>query len=169
MHHQKPSDELKWTDQNFPIVVIAENIHSPANVGLLTRVCECFGIKQLYFTGSFRNTDSKKFRKTARAAEKYIGIKQEDSTPILIEHLRKEDYKVIAFEITGHSTPLSSFKIEKSEKIALILGSERHGVSAETLLLVDDAVHIKQFGKTGSLNIAMALSVALYEFTQQFL
>jgi tRNA G18 (ribose-2'-O)-methylase SpoU len=167
MHRQKPSEEIKWTDQEFPIVVVAENIHSPANVGLLVRACECFGIKKLYFTGPFSNTDSNRFRKTARAAEKYLSIKQEETSHLLLKQLRSENYHLIACEITDKSTSLHNFKIENCEKIALILGSERHGVTDGTLRLVDEAVHIDQYGRTGSLNIAMALSVVLYEFTNQ--
>ncbi len=167
MQHQKPSKDIKWDAQNFPLVVIAENIHSPANVGQLIRACECFGVKQLYFAGPFSNTDTNKFRSTARAAEKYLDVSTENDSSLLISKLKSEGYKLVAIEITDQSKELSSCKITKGEKLALVMGSERHGVSSETLTCVDDAVHITQFGKTGSLNVSMALGIVLYEITKQ--
>lgn len=51
--------------------------------------------------------------------------------------------------------------------MVLIMGPEIPAVSKEVLQNVDKALHIDKYGKTESLNVAMALSVAHYEYTNQ--
>lgn len=169
MSKQTPSEEIVWEQRKFPLIVIAENIHSPSNVGLIIRACESFGVDRLYFAGFYSNVDTEKFRKTARAAQKYIEIIIQEDTISLLQTLRIQHYKSIAIEIGEASKSLADYTVNNNEKIALIIGSERHGINEISLKLADEYLHIQQFGKTGSLNVGMALSIALYEITKQLL
>ncbi len=67
------------------------------------------------------------------------------------------------------SSPYS--KIEhsdlKSDKIAVIMGSEEKGVHKSILKLVDEKIKIPLLGTIQSLNVAVACSVVLYEILRQ--
>ncbi len=164
---QTPSEKIKWEGKSFPIVLIAENIHSPSNHGLIMRIGECMGIKTIYFTGPFANTSTYKFKKTARSSEKYIEIIEQEDTISLIQSLKAQQYQILALEICENSKALNAFEWMNERPIAILIGSERHGVNASSLKLVDEAIHIKQYGRHGSMNVGMALSIALYELTRQ--
>ncbi|WP_262913086.1 TrmH family RNA methyltransferase [Portibacter marinus] len=163
---QVPSQQLNWENRTFPIVVIAENIHSPTNVGMIIRICEAFGVQTLYFTGPYSNPSSK-FKKASRSAEKYIEIIKDEDTVSVIQGLISQHFKIIALEITDESTSIAQFQVENGARLAILVGSERHGINDISLKLADTELHIEQFGKTGSLNVGTALSVALYELSKQ--
>lgn len=166
---QKPSAQIQWKERNFPLVVIAENLHSPSNIGMITRLCEAFGVKTLYLSGPYSNTHSEKFRKTARAAENYLTIITSEDTVSVMQALRAQHYQIIALEITKDSRSIRSLTVKKSAPIAVIVGSERHGIAPLTLKTVDDAYHIEQYGKTGSLNVSTALAIALHEISAKYM
>lgn len=159
---QTPSAEINWSKKKFPITVIAENIHSPTNIGMIARSCEAFGVSKIYLTGAFANTDTAKFRKTSRAASKYIDIEALEDTAALIQEFRAQNIPIVAVEICDNSIPVHQFSHNIHEELVIIVGSERYGISQSTLELSDHAVHIELYGNTGSLNVAMALSIALY-------
>jgi tRNA G18 (ribose-2'-O)-methylase SpoU len=47
--------------------------------------------------------------------------------------------------------------------MALVVGSEINGVSAEILNISNQIVHINMYGKNSSMNVVQATSIALYE------
>ncbi len=143
-------------------------MHSPSNIGMVMRICEAFGVSDLYFTGPYANTSSEKYRKAARSSEKYIRIYTNEDTASVIHEARSKKYKIIAIEITETSKRLSDYNLSGGDRLALILGSERHGVNAGTLALCDESLHIQQYGRTGSLNVGTALSIVLYQMSQLY-
>ena len=164
---QTESSEIEWIEHDIPLIVIAENIHSPSNLGLIMRTCECFGVDKLYFSGPYSNVNTDKYRKTARSSGKFLQRECKEETAELINELRAQDFEIIAIEICETSKKLANQSFDFKQKTAILIGSERHGVSEESLKLVDQCYHIEQYGKTGSLNVGMALSIALYEITKQ--
>ena len=53
------------------------------------------------------------------------------------------------------------------DRLVVLMGSERQGLSAEALALCDTVVSIPMMGKSDSLNLAAATAVILYEILNQ--
>lgn len=51
--------------------------------------------------------------------------------------------------------------------LAIIVGSEEHGISPILLQKADELVKIPLFGKIGSLNVSVAASLMLFEAVRQ--
>ena len=51
--------------------------------------------------------------------------------------------------------------------VCLAVGHEDRGLSKTTLALCDDLVYLPQLGPIGSLNVATAASIAMYEARRQ--
>ena len=51
--------------------------------------------------------------------------------------------------------------------IILVIGSEKDGISKKILGLCDDVIKIPLYGKTKSLNAAVAAGIALFECVKQ--
>jgi len=59
-------------------------------------------------------------------------------------------------------------KTDLTGPVAIVLGSEGHGVSALTKKLCDGIFTIDMVGKVNSLNVSVATGIALYEaYTQR--
>lgn len=149
----------------FTIVLIAENIRTPENLGMIMRISEAFAVEKIYFAGSAHTELTTKAKRTSRNTFKTMQYEfcEDGQSPLTL--LKQSGYSTLALEITENSVGINTFRTEKN-KFALVVGSERRGVSAQLLDLCDHHLHISMFGDNSSLNVVNALSIALYEITK---
>lgn len=159
------------------IIVIAHNIRSTFNVGSIFRTAEGFGVKQLILSGytpypTFAGDSrlpyvaeklTKQIHKTALGAEKLVPFCYEP-TPSL-KQLGQAGYRLVALEQSPRSTFLSSYPTPP--KVALLLGEEVHGITAELLRQCQDVIEIPMQGQKESFNVSVATGIALYALTIQ--
>lgn len=162
MNQQHTHYSSKFLTKTFPLVLISDGVQSPSNIGGLFRISEALGVAQIIFCNAKINLNSARLKKTARNSEK--NIKHRFSKDLLFEinELKKNNYQIIALEITQKSIYLEELVIPKNKKIALIIGNEQNGITEETLQKVDLCIHINMFGKNSSMNVVQATSIALY-------
>ncbi|MDG1778525.1 MAG: TrmH family RNA methyltransferase [Flavobacteriaceae bacterium] len=156
----------KFVKKKFPIVLVANEVLRPTNVGSLFRLADAFGVEKLILGGPPIELNRKVWN-TSRATEKVVHFEQTIETLLELERLRTEGYLLIGLEITSKSTPLTKIEFKKSQKIALIIGAERHGISEDILNILDNCYHIEMYGQNSSMNVAQATSIALYELTKK--
>lgn len=152
--------------QKHTISVVCDNVTNAPNIGSLFRVSDAFGIEELIFCGTDISI-GKRITKTSRSTEKYVTHSISENTETQIKELKALNYYLIALEITENSQPLTEFKLNTKQPIALILGDENFGISEAILTQVDAVVHINMFGNNSSMNVVQAASIALYEITKQ--
>ncbi len=167
-HRQLAHEEISNSEKIFPVVIIAESITSPENVGMLFRISEAFGVRHIYFTGEQLPMPNRKINKISRSTADRIPYSCIPTTREVIENELGVDYVPIALEITSNCTMLHEAEFGRYNGIALIIGSEKHGVSEETLQLVQGSIAIKMFGSNTSINVISALGISLYEITRQY-
>ena len=149
------------------IVVICHNIRSRENVGAIFRTSDAFGVGKIYLTGYTPTPPHEKISKTALGAENWIPWEKVSSPVRLIKKLKKEGITVIALEKNKKSRDINTFSFKTPQKpIALILGNEVSGVPKKICDIDDYILHIPMRGKKESLNVAVALGIALYYFTK---
>ncbi|MEE3225045.1 MAG: TrmH family RNA methyltransferase, partial [Bacteroidota bacterium] len=77
--------------------------------------------------------------------------------------LKNEGFSCIGLELTTQSIPLETFKHQAFEKIALVLGNERHGIDQRILEQLDYLTYIPMHGKNSSMNVSQAAAIAAYQ------
>lgn len=154
--------------QVFPIVLVCDNVTNAPNIGSLFRICDAFGVEQLILCGE-NIPLGRKMKKTSRATEKVVNFKIEPYAVAAVTQLKKDNFEIIALEITSNSKPISHHKFLKNKHIALIIGDENFGVSQSILQMADAITHIDMFGQNSSMNVVQATNIALYEITKQLL
>lgn len=130
------------------------------------RVADAFNIEQLIFCGDDISL-GKRMTKTSRSTEKYVNHKIELSIEAVVENFKKNNFYIIALEITEKSIELNQFQLETNKPLVLILGDENFGVSDAILKQCDAVVHINMYGNNSSMNVVQATSIMLYELTKQ--
>ena len=166
---QLTHEETQFESSQFPITLICDHIYFQQNIGSLFRIGEAFGIEKIIFLGKDIPLNPRKINKTSRNTHLHLPhlVFEEENT--LIEHLKEQNYEIIALEIASNSKALKDVLLPTNKKIALIIGSEINGVSEELLALSNQIVHINMFGKNSSMNVVQAASIALYEFTSKLI
>jgi 23S rRNA (guanosine2251-2'-O)-methyltransferase len=158
---------MSKVDKNL-IFLILHNIRSCYNVGSIFRTADAAGIDKIFLCGYTPTPDKDpKIIKTALGSEKYIPWEKHKQTWRLLEKFKSEDVKIIALEQSAKSSNLFKFKFEGSQPLALIAGHERKGLSKKILKYVDNIVEIPMHGKKESLNVSVAVGIALYQLTKK--
>ncbi len=148
------------------IHIVLDNIRSAFNVGSIFRSADGAGsVKKIYLCGMTTDIDNPKLDKTALGATEMIPSEHYDSTMEAIDELREKGIPIYSVELTENA--LDFQKVKYPEKIAIVLGHEKRGVSDEILRKVDKSIYIPMRGKKESLNVANCASIILYEITRE--
>lgn len=166
MSKQLSHEEHLSAQQKFPVVVLADNMMGEANIGSLFRLADAFSIEKIIFCGTPVNLNSNRLKRTARATVANVEFEHYDNAPGALEKYSSRGYTPYALEITDDSIPLDTLNFEKEEKILLIAGNERHGISQQLLGKIKMRIHIRMFGRNSSMNVAQATGIALYEISK---
>jgi tRNA G18 (ribose-2'-O)-methylase SpoU len=160
---QLQHENIEFEQKSFPIILVCDHIYFQQNIGSLFRISEAFGVEKIIFIGTDIPLNPRKINKTSRSTHLYVPHTVIEETNVCIEYLVSNNYEIISLEITDTSKPMKEIKIPSSKKMALVVGSEINGVSAEILNSSNQIVHINMFGKNSSMNVVQATSIALYE------
>lgn len=160
-------------NQKNKCVLIIHNIRSAHNVGAMFRTADGAGVDEIFLTGYtpmppkkdtvYLSQAEKSFKKTALGAEDSVAWKKVVSLPRLLNTLKKEDFEIVALEQYGGSIKYDTYYPRGS--VALIVGNEVLGVDKKILDRCDVVVEIPMQGKKNSLNVSVALGIALYQIT----
>lgn len=145
------------------IVLIAHDIRSAYNIGSMFRTCDGVGIKKIILGGYSATPNHPKVAKTSLGAENLVAWKKTKQTWREIEKLKKEGYQIIALE-TGKKAK-NIFKFKPKFPCAVIVGNEIRGLSRNVIDRSDELVQIPMHGQKESLNVAIAVGVALYQIS----
>ncbi len=149
--------------------VILHNVRSAHNVGSVFRTAEAAGAAELVLTGytpapidrfGRSRTD---MAKVALGAERAVPWSRAGTLASAVRRFRKKGYLLLALERHPGAIPLRTFRLpEGCTKIALIAGNEVRGLSPQALGLADHILEIPMRGTNESLNVSVAVGVALF-------
>ncbi|MSR85631.1 TrmH family RNA methyltransferase [Candidatus Uhrbacteria bacterium] len=140
--------------------LIAHDIRSRENIGALFRVCDSLGVKKLWLTGYTPAPPDAKISKVALGAEGSVVFEKVLDVTGVMKQFKKDGISIFALEQTPEAQELSQFKAPPC--LAILLGSERGGVSPSLLSMCDGAIQINQRGMKESLNVTIAAAIAAW-------
>lgn len=162
---QHNHESTSFSVSKTTIILLCDGLQSPANIGAIFRVCDAFGVAEVIFNTPIDVT-SNRLKRTARNTEKIVTYTFEKDLEAALVKFQLKKYTTVALEISKNSVPLSKISNLKIDKIVLVIGNERTGVSEKILRLVEHVMHIEMFGSNSSMNVAQATTIALYELTK---
>lgn len=150
------------------VILIATLIDTPVNVGGLCRAAEIYGCSELHVSNISMTAD-RGFLSTSVSSESHISILQTRPTELrsYLTVKRLEGFTILGVEQTESSIELGAEGSKLPNKIVVVMGAERTGIPADTLIECDVCVEIKQWGVTRSLNVQTAAATLLYEWRRQ--
>ncbi len=155
-------DEYKSSEKS-PLIIIADNIRSMHNVGSIFRTSDAFLVEKIFLCGITPTPPHREIQKTALGATESVDWQYAENTLDVINQLKKEGWTILALEQTTNSVMLDELKVEKGEKIAIVLGNEVEGVNQEVINLCHKAVEIPQFGTKHSFNVSVSCGIMLWQ------
>lgn len=144
-------------------VAVLEDIVDHTNVGAIFRSAAALGVDAVLVSPRCGDPLYRRSVRVSMGTVFQVPWARLGSWPADLEVLRGQGFTVAAMELTGDAVDLDELAARNPDKLALVLGTEGAGMSAETLAAVDLAVKIPMRAGVDSLNVAAASAVAFWE------
>lgn len=144
--------------------LLLDNWRSNFNVGAAFRTADGAGVGHIYLCGISPTPESqRKLAKTALGAEQHVEWSYHLNAVQLAAQLQAQGAELWVLERTPHAVELFDIMLLPACKpVVLAAGNEVIGVDPDLLAMADRVVALPMMGSKGSLNVAVALSVATY-------
>ncbi|MEM9006785.1 MAG: RNA methyltransferase [Cyanobacteria bacterium P01_F01_bin.86] len=150
------------------ITVVAEDFHNAHNASAILRTCEGLGIQDIHVVENFNTFKAR--RGAASGSAKWVNLYRYDSegkdnTQACLNKLRSQGYRLVATSSHGQALPPEVLPLD--QKLALLLGSERYGLSSQAQAQADLQLKIPMVGFIESFNVSVSAALCLYTLTRR--
>lgn len=147
-------------DRTRHMVVAMENIKKDHNASAIMRTCDCFGVQDLHTIE--KDVEYVVQREIAKGASNWIDLHShstgENPGIECLQHLKNQGYLIVS---TTPHTDKTIHDIPIDKPLALLFGTEIHGISDELIEQSDIKVSIPMYGFTESYNVSVSAALCL--------
>jgi tRNA G18 (ribose-2'-O)-methylase SpoU len=152
--------------QRLPVIVLLDNVRSLYNVGAFFRTADAVRAQAIILAGITPTPDDPRVGKTALGAERSVAWSKDAGAGAAIEELRTRGVEIAAIETSLHAVDL--FDWRPRFPVCAVFGHEVDGIAPAVLERCDVHVRIPTLGTKGSINVATAGGVVLYELLRKY-
>ncbi len=158
-----------WQDVTGPArrIVVVERVANADNVGAIFRHAAAFGVDAVLLDAASTDPLYRKAIRTSMGASLRVPFARLEPWPAALRDVRAQGCSLVALTPSADRTLQEVAGETAGEKIALLLGHEGEGLSAEALAECDRRARIPMAPGVDSLNVATACAIALYELRRQ--
>ena len=168
---QLTSTELKrlhrtWRKNDPPrLALMLEGLGGPFNLGAILRTAAAYRVEHLYLAAMQIDPTSTTVGKTALGSDRFVQWSAYEEFAGAAAAARSAGYALVGLELADQAVPIHNAALTAST--CLVIGHEDRGLSKTALAECDSVVFLPQLGRIGSLNVATAASIAMYEARRQ--
>jgi RNA methyltransferase, TrmH family len=140
--------------------LLLDGLQDPGNIGTIIRTAEASGIDAIVLGKGTVDLYNPKVLRSAQGSHFHLPIIKGDLSEI-IPVLKEKGIPVYGTALENGEEYTT---VKTQESYALIVGNEGSGMSGEILSLTDQNLYIPIYGKSESLNVAIAAGILLYYF-----
>jgi tRNA G18 (ribose-2'-O)-methylase SpoU len=144
------------------LVVVLDNIIDHTNVGAIFRSVAGLGADAVLITPDCADPLYRRSVRVSMGTVLQVPWTRIPHWPAGISELQDAGFTVVALALSDDSVSLHDFAANAPEKVAIVFGSEGHGLDRQTIDECDTVVRIPMGHGVDSLNVAAASAVTLY-------
>jgi tRNA (guanosine-2'-O-)-methyltransferase len=118
------------------LALVLDGLGTPANVGAIVRTAAAYRVERLWLAGVPTGVDA-------------------------VAAAHDDGFAVVGIELCDDAVPLH--ELDLPDAVCLAVGHEDHGLARATVEACDHVAFLPQLGRVGSLNVATAAALAIYE------
>lgn len=146
-----------------PLLVVAEAIEKPGNLGTILRSADAAGVHAVIICDRCTDINNPNVVRASTGTLFSMPVVEATSDEVLA-WLRKNKVQVLA--ATPH-TEFEYYDVDLKKGTALVVGTEQYGLTDKWMKAADLKVRIPMLGQADSLNVAAATTILLYEAVRQ--
>lgn len=147
------------------VALLLDRVQQPFNVGSIIRTAAALRIEQIWAVADTPDPRVSKVAKVALGTDRYLQWHQLRAPRDAADAARAEGFRIVGLELAEGATALH--EADLSGQVCLAVGHEDRGLSPAALDACDQVVYIPQLGRVGSLNVAQAAAIAMFETRRQ--
>lgn len=148
------------------LLAVCPELHDPTNLGTIIRTALAFGVHALLLGPNCADPLSRRVIRVSMGAALHLPLVRLDPLELQLLALRDQwQVELCATVLDAAAEPLESFV--RSTRMAILFGSEGHGLSDEVVAICQRRVTIPMPPSTDSLNAAVAAGIFLYHLARQ--
>jgi RNA methyltransferase, TrmH family len=159
-----PLDHALRAAAAAPLTLVLVGVNDPGNAGTLLRAAEAAGAGAVLFCGDSVDPCNPKCVRASAGAVVHVTIAIGGDPVEVLEGLASIGVRTAA-TVVRDGTPYD--ELDLTGPVALVLGSEAHGLPREVADRVDLRLTIPMAGRAESLNVAMAGAILAFESLRQ--
>ncbi|HEU4965477.1 MAG TPA: RNA methyltransferase [Bacilli bacterium] len=146
-----------------PLYLVLDGIQDPGNMGTVIRTADAVGATGILIGKNCVDVYNPKVVRATMGSLFHLPVFEVELDAFL-PRLKEQGVAVVGTSVDADETV---YEANFTGSVAMVIGSEAHGLSEEVAALVDKAVTLPMPGQAESLNAAIAASVMLYEALRQ--
>jgi tRNA (guanosine-2'-O-)-methyltransferase len=143
------------------VALLLDSVQTPFNVGSIIRTAAALRVDHLWLAGASAEPGHERTKRTALGTERYLTWDGVEDPVQAAAAARADGYAVVGIELADGAVPLHEADLDRD--VCLAFGHEDRGLSAPLLEACDQVAFVPQLGRVGSLNVANAAAIAMYE------
>jgi tRNA G18 (ribose-2'-O)-methylase SpoU len=159
--HRRPLPDVAEVLTGARTVVVLEDIVDHTNVGAVLRSCAALGVDAVLLSPRCADPLYRRAVKVAMGAVFTVPWTRVDDWASALPALSGRGFTTVALTLAADAEPLEQV-VRGLDRVALVLGSEGHGISPRWQQAADRRAVIPMRPGVDSLNVAAAAAVACY-------
>lgn len=157
--------EKVLSERTANLCVVLDEVHNEHNVSAVIRSADAFGLSEIFITGEhFRHNVG-----ITMGAERWLKIHRIKEVAETLSILKERGFKTVVLQPADYETngikSISVSELPFEEKLALVFGNEKRGVSETFKSSADYFAYIPMYGFVDSFNISVAAGICLFAST----
>lgn len=155
--------ELVRSIGEAPLILVSEGVEKPGNLGAMLRTADAAGVSAVIAADPVTDWSNPNVVRASKGTVFSVPVAAASMSETLA-WLRGRGIRTVA---TTPDTDLLHTDADLTGPVAILMGTEKEGLTDETLAAVDVRVRIPMSGLVNSLNVATAAAIVLYEAVRQ--
>lgn len=145
-------------------VVVIDSVVDTTNIGAIFRSAAALGIDTVLLTPTSCDPLNRRAVRVSMGSVFLVPWTYVDAD---LQSLRAQGFRTAAMALSDRSIPLDAPILREEERLAIIMGTEGDGLSAQAIQSADYVVRIPMYHGVDSLNVAAASAVAFWELCKR--
>ena len=143
------------------LALILAGVGTPANVGAIVRTAAAYRVEHLWLAGATPLLSAPGVARTALGTDRYVPADTVPTGADAVAPAHDDGFLVVGIELCDGAVPLHELALP--DDVCLAVGREDHGLARATIDACDHVAFLPMLGRVGSLNVATAAALAIYE------
>lgn len=158
--HRKKLPTVQEICKDAKRVAVMEDVVNPTNVGAIFRSAAALHMDAVILTSACSDP---LYRRALRVSMGNVLLIPWTVSDNWQEELHSQGFKTTAMALTNESVDINDERLQREDKLAIVLGTEGTGLKMDTIMSCDYTVKIPMSNGVDSLNVAAASAIAFWE------